>query len=697
MSGGAGDKTATNGRYRVLLDASSAIADQPTVKAVLHSLRGLLSSTCRIHGAFLYVLSSDGESLDVLEFDREADAPAIKTGTRISRIGAVAQVLDEQKPVSLPDVSQEMLKHLELAPFAAESVGRSSYLFPVSTLQQRYGLLVVTKNRGQEFLPEDVELIRCLASHVAVALECALARDRAEQYQRQLAGERDRLRLVLEINNHVSKLDINDVLRSASASIRSYFRNDFATFWVLKEETSQLQSLLLDFPDGKGPLAEFASADLIGTDFEKLRTRLAEIWSVEEINKLPLSLGAPLKAESIMSLAVVSLATESRPLGLLAMGSRKVDAFRQEDLDLLSQIGIQISLALDNALAHGRLNASAARLEEERLYLESEIRSEYSFEDIVGKSAALRKVLDQVAIVAPTDSTVLLHGETGTGKELIARAVHNLSPRRERTFVRLNCAAIPSGLVESELFGHEKGAFTGALMQKKGRFEVADHGTLFLDEIGDISLDLQPKLLRALQEQEFERLGSTRTTRVDVRLIAATHRDLPAMIRSNQFREDLFYRLNVFPIEIPPLRERREDVPLLVQYFVSRFARRMQKRIKSIPKPAMETLVNAPWPGNIRELENFIERCVILTQGDELKVPRAELKGSEIKRALPRTAIAEGSSFKDAERQVIIDAVKAASGRISGKDGAAERLGLKRTTLQNKMNRLKIVPADYLN
>src|SRR5271169_6259358 len=245
-------------------------------------------------------------------------------------------------------------------------------------------------------------------------------------------------------------------------------------------------------------------------------------------------------------------------------------------------------------------------LEDERLYLESEIGAEYNFGDIVGKSAALRKVLDQIAIVAPTQSTVLLHGDTGTGKELFARAVHTLSPRRERTFVRLNCAAIPSGLVESELFGHEKGAFTGALMQKPGRFELADRGTLFLDEIGDIALDLQPKLLRALQEHEFERLGSTKTIHVDVRLIAATHRDLEAMIRSNQFREDLFYRLNVFPIEIPPLRERREDIPLLVHYFVSRLARRMQKHIRSVPRPAMEALVNADWRGNIRELENFI-------------------------------------------------------------------------------------------
>jgi len=695
--GTTGEHEAIRGRYRALLDASSAIADQPTVRAVLHSLRGVLFSSCRLHGAELYVLGSDGESLHVLEFDREADAPPIKTGTKISRIGAAARVLDEQKPVFLPDVSQEMLKHPELAPFAPGVVGRSSYLFPVSTSQKRYGILAVTKLPGQEFVSEDVELLRSLAAHVAVALECALARDCAEQYQRQLASERDRLRLVLEINNHVAKLDINDVLRSASASIRSYFRNDFATFWVLKEETGRLQSLLHDFPGGKGLLAEVVAADLTASDLERLRTRQAEIWSVEDINKLPANLRDPLKAESIMSLAVVSLATGSRPLGLLVMGSRKADAFGQEDLDLLSQTGIQISLALDNALAHGRLNASAARLEEERLYLESEIRSECSFEDIVGTSAVLRKVLDQVAIVAPTGSTVLLHGETGTGKELIARAVHNLSPRRERTFVRLNCAAIPSGLVESELFGHEKGAFTGALIQKRGRFELADHGTLFLDEIGDISLDLQPKLLRALQEHEFERLGSTKTIHVDVRLIAATHRDLPAMIRNNQFREDLFYRLNVFPIEIPPLRERREDIPLLIHYFVGRLSRRMQKRIKSIPKQAMDLLVNAPWPGNVRELENFIERCVILTQGDELKVPRAELKSAELKRSPARTSVAEGSTFQDAERQAIIDALKAASGRMSGKDGAAELLGLKRTTLQNKMNRLKITRADYSN
>lgn len=344
---------------------------------------------------------------------------------------------------------------------------------------------------------------------------------------------------------------------------------------------------------------------------------------------------------------------------------------------------------LGDLAATGLVNVM--ELGDQQLHLEPEISPECCFEGIVGKSSALQKVLEQVAIVAPTDSTVLLHGETGTGKELIARAIHNLSSRRDRTFVRMNCAAIPSGLLESELFGHEKGAFTGALMQRKGRFELADRGSLFLDEIGDISLELQPKLLRAVQEQEFERLGSARTIQVNVRIIAATHRDLPTMIREEKFREDLFYRLNVFPIEIPPLRERREDISLLVNYFVSKLAPRMGKQIRSVPPHAMEVLTNHAWKGNVRELANFIERAVILTRGEELEAPLTELATS----SETNVAVGTGSTFRQAESSVIIDALRAASGRIAGKGGAAERLGLKRTTLQNKIRRLGISKAAY--
>jgi formate hydrogenlyase transcriptional activator len=684
-------RSAADGRYRTLLEVSGAIASQPNLKAVLQSLRRLLSRVVAFDSIGLLLLSDNGNSVQLIALDRGPEAYEVEIGTEVPHAGtAVGRAIDEQKPIYVPDQQTEISRIPQLAKKVRLGTPHSAYIFPVSTSGKKLGALAFGIAQGDQFSPDDVELMTSVSSHVAVALESAIATDAAERYQRQLAQERDRLQLLLEINNQVvTQLDVNELFRSASASIRKYFANDFTGFWLIDKQSNKLELVVLDFPGGKGFLADIPVAELTDQDLERMRTRRPEIRSQQEIEKLPPAVLERLKAESIATLAVAPLGTSNGPFGFISMGSKRPNKFGQEDLDILSQISAQISLALDNALAYGRLSASRNRLEDERLYLESEIRAEYNFEDLVGKSPALRKVLDQVEIVAPTGSTVLLRGETGTGKELIARAIHSHSPRRDRTFVRLNCAAIPSGLVESELFGHEKGAFTGALMQKRGRFELADHGTLFLDEIGDISPELQPKLLRALQEQEFERLGSNKTIHVDVRLIAATHRDLSLMIRNNQFREDLFYRLNVFPIEIPPLRERREDIPLLVHYFVSRLSRLMQKRIKSIPKPAMDALTNSPWPGNVRELENFIERAVILTQGDELNVPMAELKKSAAWNAAPV------STFQEAERQAIIEALKAASGRISGRGAAAERLGLKRTTLQNKMRRLNIAKADY--
>jgi formate hydrogenlyase transcriptional activator len=684
-------RSAADGRYRTLLEVSGAIASQPNLKAVLQSLRRLLSSVVAFDSVSLSLLFDNGNSVRVIAFDRGPEAYQVEIGFECPHAGtAIGRAIDEQKPTYVPDLQAELSRIPQLASQAMLRTPHSAYIFPISISGKKLGALTfATAERGQ-FSPDEMELMISVSSHVAVALEGAVARDAAELYQRQLAHERDRLRLLLEINNQVvTQLGMHELFRSASASLRKYFANDFTGFWLIEKPSNRLECAVLDFPGGKGFLADVPGREVTDPEVEKMLTRTSEIWSEEDIEKLRPEVLERMKDESIVAMAIAPLKTQNGPLGLLAMGSKRSNNFGQEDLDILSQISAQISLALDNALAYGRLSASRNRLEDERLYLESEIRAEYNFEDLVGKSAALRKVLDQIEIVAPTGSTVLLHGETGTGKELIARAVHNLSPRRDRTFVRLNCAAIPSGLVESELFGHEKGAFTGALMQKRGRFEIADHGTLFLDEIGDISLELQPKLLRALQEQEFERLGSNKTIHVDVRLIAATHRDLSLMMRNHQFREDLFYRLNVFPIEIPPLRERREDIPLLVHYFVSRLSGRMQKRIKSIPKSAMDALTNAAWPGNVRELENFIERAVILTQGDELNVPLTELKNPSARLASPV------STFQEAERQAIIDALKAAAGRISGPGAAAERLGLKRTTLQNKMRRLNITKIDY--
>jgi len=376
---------------------------------------------------------------------------------------------------------------------------------------------------------------------------------------------------------------------------------------------------------------------------------------------------------------------------------------------LLKQVAAQVAIALENALAFKEIDALKDKLAVEKLYLEEEIRTEFNFEEIIGESALLRRTLSQVELAAPAGTTVLILGETGTGKELIARAIHNLSPRRERTFVKVNCAAIPAGLLESELFGHERGAFTGALTQKIGRFEFADRGTLFLDEVGDLPPELQPKLLRVLQEQEFERLGGNRTQRVDVRVVAATNQDLSALVTERKFRNDLYYRLNVFPIQVPPLRERPEDVPLLVRYFVQKFSRRQNKIVEYVPADVMDALVNYPWPGNVRELENLIERAVLLSRGKELRVPIAELKESSTSSAAMLSAPVEftrpmalgghistpsiagaANTLDEAQRQHILSVLRQTRWRIAGPNGAAAILGMKRTTLQARMRKLGI-------
>jgi formate hydrogenlyase transcriptional activator len=330
------------------------------------------------------------------------------------------------------------------------------------------------------------------------------------------------------------------------------------------------------------------------------------------------------------------------------------------------------------------------RSELEKRYLEEELVTAHQFNEIIGESSGLKRVLKQVEDVATTDATVLILGETGTGKELIARAIHELSSRRDHAFVKLNCSAIPAGLLESELFGHEKGAFTGAIAQKIGRLELANQGTFLLDEVGDLPLELQPKILRALQEKEFERVGGTRTIPVNVRVLAATNRDLAKMVNEGHFRSDLYYRLRVFPVTVPPLRERPDDIPLLVRYFLSSHAKRMGRHIETIPTETMQTLVKWRWPGNVRELENFIERSVILTQGSVLRAPLAELE------AVEESAGPMDSNLEAAEREHILRVLRECNGMIGGANGAAERLGLKRTTLNSKMKKLGIMRRDYI-
>jgi formate hydrogenlyase transcriptional activator len=445
-----------------------------------------------------------------------------------------------------------------------------------------------------------------------------------------------------------------------------------------------MRMMALDFPQGKGLIHEEMLVPLDGSITGKaFRTRQPLVLDRAAMEEFDSPTSRLMRDEGVRSIICMPLITHDRVLGTISLASLRDGAFQQGDVDLLVQVAGQVAIAVENALAFQEIGELKNKLAQEKLYLEDEIRSEMNFDEIVGEGASLRAVLKQVETVAPTDSTVLITGETGTGKELIARAIHNLSPRRERTFVKVNCAAIPTGLLESELFGHERGAFTGAIAQRIGRFELAHGGTIFLDEIGDIPLELQPKLLRVLQEQEFERLGSTQTIRVDVRLVAATNRDLGEMVAARTFRSDLYYRLRVFPLLMPPLRERQQDIPALVRYFVEKHSRRMNRQVETIPAETLDLLVRYSWPGNIRELENLIERAVIVSPGPVLRVPLAELKP-------PSETGADSLTLRAAEREHILKALEATNWVLAGPRGAAERLGMKRTTLQSRMRKLGV-------
>jgi formate hydrogenlyase transcriptional activator len=502
----------------------------------------------------------------------------------------------------------------------------------------------------------------------------------------ELQRERDRLKLLLDMTTAlVSTLECRDLLRTVSASIRQVMHYDIVGVWLPDAERVHLRQLAMDFPESKGFSKENAlqpiEGSLIGGVFKAGTPIVLDLRS----EQLAPRVSSEARAEALESGCALPLISQDRTLGVLTLGSRTENSIRPEDVDFLLRAAGQLAIAIESRLAYRELAELKDKLAQEKLYLEDEIRGELDFEGIVGQSSALRHVLNLVETVAPSDSTVLLLGETGTGKELIARAVHERSRRKDRTFVRLNCAAIPTGLLESELFGHERGAFTGAIAQKIGRLELADQGTLFLDEVGDIPIEIQPKLLRALQEREFERLGNNRTKQVDVRLVAATNRDLEKMMEDREFRSDLYYRLNVFPIRIPPLRERPEDIPLLVRYFTQKYGRRMQKQIESIPAKAMNKLCSWHWPGNIRELENFIERSVILTRGTALQATIAELGHNGTHAPVAGTREAN-------ERDKIIHFLKMTNGRVAGPNGAAARMELKRSTLVSRMKRLGIDP-----
>jgi len=684
-------------RYESLIRLADAIRSQPADG----DLFGLLVEELRRVVPFDAIAQFD-ETATKVNWRSDVPHASLCPLTSAEREESVASwVHEHQQPFVVPFVdretrcrpSMERLRLLGLQSICA---------LPLSTAHRKLGSLVVSSRLPEAYGDEDVRFLALAAAQIALAM------DDAHNFRESQRAE-ERLRLLLDLTNRVvSTLDLRELLREVSASIRRVMHCDGAGVTLPDPDTGELRLYALDFPTGRGVIREGMSAHPEHSVARVFATGQAINMTPEEIES-----DGMIKDEHPLSLCRIPLVSRDRVLGVLSLGTHREGAFNDNDMAFLGEVAKQVAIGVENALAYGQIADLKDKLTQEKVYLEDEIRSELNFEEIVGNSEGLRRVLHKVETVAPTDSTVLIYGETGTGKELIARAVHNLSARKANAFVKMNCAAIPSGLLESELFGHERGAFTGAISQRVGRFELAHRGTMFLDEIGEIPLELQPKLLRVLQEREFERLGSSRTQRTDARLIAATNRDLGDMVAEQTFRSDLYYRLNVFPVRIPPLRERPEDIPMLVRHFVQQFARRNNRNIDTIPSEVMDTLVHYHWPGNIRELQNVIERAVIVSRGTVLKVPVADLRpnagiaGAVVGRGVnpagpaaesgkPAAATLRGS-LDDAERTQIMAALEQSRWVIAGPNGAAARLGVKRSTLQFRMKKLGIQIARSAN
>ena len=670
-------------RYEALIRVSQAIGAHRDPKDLFHAMATEMHRVVQFDG--IAVAQYDEASNEIVWSTCEVcseqgpiappDIPADETITK--------WVYQRQEPLVIPSLDREK-RFPRMIAFLKEKGFQSVCALPLTTVHRRIGSIAVASKRGDAYCKEEVRFLSLVADQAALAVDDALNFEASQIAQTALQRKNDRLKLLLEVNNTiVSNLELRDLLRAISASIRSIMQCDGVGVALPNIESKHLQVYALDFPNSRGVVREEI---VIATDEDSPGARAFRTGEPVNILRAESDRVDPLaEAEGVQALCHIPLISRNRTLGLLSLARLAPVPFSPRDLEFLTLVGNQVAIAVENALAYHEIAELKDRLAQEKVYLEDEIRSELNFEEIVGRSSTLRSLLQEIETVAPTDSTVLIYGETGTGKELIARAIHNLSARRKSSFVKLNCAAIPTGLLESEMFGHEKGAFTGAVAQRIGRFELANRGTVFLDEIGEIPLELQPKLLRVLQEREFERLGSSRTLRTDARLIAATNRDLGVMVEEQKFRADLFYRLNVFPVLVPPLRERQDDIPLLVRHFVQQFARRMGKAVDTVPTETMNALVHYHWPGNIRELQNLVERAVILSTGPILKVPLNDLQ------ALPAPAAARKiETLEEAERRHILEALDASAWVISGPNGAAASLGLKRSTLQARMDKLGI-------
>ena len=658
-------------RYEALARIAELIRSHSEEKALFQTCADELHQVVAFDGLSWFDPAANWVQWHFLEpYDSAKEALAVRD---IPKEKTVAWwVYQNQQPVLIPFVDREA--NFPLVVDRVSRLGfRSLCALPLSTAHRKLGSLVFASHLDDAYSHRDQQFLSMVANQIAVALDDARAQAQ--------------LRLLLNITNQiVTKLELRDLLCEIVASVRHFMQCDSVGVALPDPEDGELRRYAVDHAEYE--MSVGGASERTKTVF---RTGKPLIATKEEVA------ADPQGALPNLALFLYPLIVRERVLGVLGFGTSRENAFTEDDLSFFSQVANQIALAVENSLAYGQVSELKDKLAQENVYLESEIRSELYFEEIVGNSEPLRRVLEEIETVAPAESTVLIYGETGTGKELIARALHNLSSRKQSPFVKLNCAAIPTGLLESELFGHEKGAFTGAIMQRVGRFELANRGSIFLDEVGEIPLELQPKLLRVLQEREFERLGSTRTIRTDARLIAATNRDLKAMVEEQRFRSDVYYRLNVFPIRVPSLRERKEDIPHLVRHFVKEFSRRNQRVIDTIPSETMQALVRYHWPGNIRELQNVIGRAVIISRGPVLNVALTELTPDAASTSAPVVTDAKSASheslqemLEEAERNQILRALEEANGVVAGPNGAAARLGVKRSTLQLRMQKLGI-------
>ena len=667
-------------RYVALLRAANAIATSGDCDCASNALVEKLKEVT----AFDFI--------HVAAFDKETNRPCwslLEANGKRMESTALDELSSEHSPIPwVHETGSALITHnwsqeTRFQPyglFLANHGVASTCTLPLVRGSRRLGVMSLGRSYPNAYDEDEVRFLHLASEQIGLAIDAAVNLYISQRVQ-------DRLKLILDLSNQVvSNLEFHDLLVAASTSVRRVMHCDAAAVMLADADGTHLRVHALDFPESRGIFIEGVDIPIDGTmPGDSFKSGKPIVLNHIDPESMPPEMYAKAIGEDLHSFCDIPLISKNRMLGVLAVAKREENAFDSEEVSFLIQAANQVAIAVENALAYGKIAELTERLAQEKLYLEEEIRGEMDFEGIVGQSSALRHVLNLVETVAPSDSTVLLLGETGTGKELIARAIHDRSKRKDRTFVKLNCAAIPTGLLESELFGHERGAFTGAISQKLGRLELADQGSLFLDEVGDIPIEIQPKLLRALQEREFERLGSVHTKRVNVRLVAATNRDLEKMIEGREFREDLYYRLNVFPIRIPPLRERPEDIPLLVRYFTQKYSRRMEKQIDTIPTAAMKKLAAWHWPGNIRQLENFIERSVILTHTSALQLPLGEIGTNG-------TTPPPHASKESHDRNEITRILKETKGRVSGPEGAAARMGIKRTTLLSRMKKLGIEP-----